>query len=329
MIIRFFNTNQPFILFFVVIISALLCLLPVFNPEHIPVANGQMPFYILLEHIIGKAPIVSIIGSMIIILINAVLTNSIATNYDLVPKGFAGSLIFVLICSSYSGFFNIPPTLPALTFLLLSLNAILSLTKENYRLDAVFNAGFYIALASLFYLPAIYFFIIVIVGINAFRARPLREICIAITGVVVPYSFVFVYYFWVDQLPWFIENSFAKIFSLFIPTQLPLPYQFLPIFILILVLMSFAKIGVKNAERTVKDKGIRAVFNLFFLVSILTYFTTANALPQHFVLAAAPITMSISPMLVNIRRPALSDVLFLLLVFLVFFSLSYSLEIFK
>ncbi|MBU1719542.1 MAG: hypothetical protein KKA07_10780, partial [Bacteroidetes bacterium] len=85
----------------------------------------------------------------------------------------------------------------------------------------------------------------------------------------------------------------------------------------------------KTSERTVKDKGIRAVIYLFFVVSILSFFTSSDASPQHFILAAAPVTMFISPMLVNIKKPVLSDIFLLLLVFLVFFSLSYSLEIFK
>ena len=142
-------------------------------------------------------------------LINAiVIGNRLSNEVNLFPGVF-----YVLTCCLLPDFLYLSPVLIGNTFILISLSQLFSIYKIASCADRIFNVGFWIGVASLFYAPFIFCFILMNAGLNILRAYNLKERLTAIVGMAMPFFLAGFYYFLVDGYSYFWENQFGKNFS--------------------------------------------------------------------------------------------------------------------
>src|SRR6185503_18765652 len=75
--------------------------------------------------------------------------------------------------------------------------------KKEAALALIFDAGLLVSIASLFFFPYIVFILFIIAALMILRPFNLREYLMAILGLLVPYYFIGVYFFWYGKLPEF------------------------------------------------------------------------------------------------------------------------------
>ncbi len=108
------------------------------------------------------------------------------------------SLLLIIMIGSWSGFHFFSPLLLSLLFILIGLNRILKVYHQNNILSEVFDAGFYLGLASIIYYPAVLFLISYWIFLSMNRAFSFREYFFPLMGVALPFFFLAGYFFYFD-----------------------------------------------------------------------------------------------------------------------------------
>lgn len=139
-------------------------------------------------------------------LINSiVIENRLSNEVNLFPGVF-----YVLVCCLLPDFLYLSPVLIGNTFILIALVELFSTYKSPSCADRIFNVGFWTGVASLFYVPFIFYFILINAGLNILRAFNLKERLMVIIGLLVPFFLVGLYFFAIDRLDFFWENQFGS-----------------------------------------------------------------------------------------------------------------------
>ena len=165
---------------------------------------------------IGSQQTLSHIIAILLLLIQGTLINSLvienrmSNEVNLFPGVF-----YVLISCLIPDFLYLSPVLIGNTFVLVVLIELFATYKNPACADKIFNSGFWIGVASLFYFPFIFFFIFLMAGLNTLRAFNVRERLMTLIGLFIPYLLAGLYYFWFDQFDVFWEKQISENMSFF------------------------------------------------------------------------------------------------------------------
>jgi uncharacterized protein DUF6427 len=164
------------------------------------------------------------------LLINIVVAKfRMATTVSLFP-----GLYYALLSSMFPEFLALSPALLANTFFILALWELFETYRKNNVAGNIFNVGFWLGIASLFYFSEVVFLVLAFIGLNVLRAFKVKELLMLWIGFLVPYVISMVYFFWNDELGFFFQNYILGKFSF-------LDFQFLN------SLESYIKLGIITA----------------------------------------------------------------------------------
>lgn len=205
-----FRTNQIFtsVLY---ILYILLLWHPVFvleiPAEHL--SSGALGAW--LDHWSEQHLTASRIAAIALLWIQAILVSTIVNRYRIAQDAnLIPGLIYLLVSSCIPEFLHLSPLLVANTFFLLSLYNLFDTYKKSSCADLLFNTGWWTGIASFFYMPYLYFIVFCIIASGILRSAQLKEYLMIATGLLVAYFLVGLYFFWVDQLPWFLAYHFEQ-----------------------------------------------------------------------------------------------------------------------
>ena len=200
-----FKSNNPavviFYIFYLVLFRVCFAFVPVdssFVFEH------REPLSALLFGFLKNLPlnfqILSFVLSAVLCFIQALLINGIANNNKILPKkNYLAGAIFIIFFSFFKESLVLTPASIALTFIILSTARLFSLIKKEKSYGDVFDVGFLVALATLFYFPCVLFVLFAFIGLATVRAFNYREWVIVALGFFSPLLVVFTFYFWHDK----------------------------------------------------------------------------------------------------------------------------------
>ncbi len=212
-VLTFFRTNQLFssifLIFYVLLLRFSVFMAPFkWSPSGEGVLSG------LLYQWIGSQTLPAHILAILLLVAQGFLINSIVIGNRLSNEvNLFPGVFYVLTCCLLPDFLYLSPVLIGNTFILISIAQLFSTYKISSCADRIFNVGFWIGVASLFYVPFIFCFILMNAGLNILRAYNLKERLIVIIGLVMPFFLVGLYYFAMDDYGFFWENHFGKNFS--------------------------------------------------------------------------------------------------------------------
>ncbi|WP_235295313.1 hypothetical protein [Portibacter lacus] len=124
-----------------------------------------------------------------------IIQNRISKFLTLLP-----GLFFVLITSGMPGGLMCSPAMFSAFFLVLALISINKIYKVDNAAIYIFNAGFYIAIASIFYSASISFWAFGVISMLILRSFKISELFILTSGVFVPLFLLGSYYYWHGEL---------------------------------------------------------------------------------------------------------------------------------
>jgi len=166
-----------------------------------PVPEGLAPFYSLLYRILSGYPHFTTILGFFLVLGSAFLLNWLITGQEIVAKNSSLTALFFVILMSYQPLFLTihPVNLSVFIFLL-----ILKQLYESYNrpdsLELIYAAGFFVSVGSFFYFPFILFYAFILMSFIVFRSTSWRDWMSSFIGLLTPYLFLAVYYFFFNKL---------------------------------------------------------------------------------------------------------------------------------
>src|ERR1051325_8413020 len=166
MLINFFRSNQTLALFTVPFLVSLLCLkifvsyTPVVADEH------MMPLYRWAYNFLGQGTVMPTITVLLLLIFQTYFINTILSNNEVLNrKNNLLLLILPLLSTAMPQFVAFTPMLYVNTILVVVFSKILSLYKNESPLPPIFDAGLLIAMASLFYFPAIVLLLFLLISL--------------------------------------------------------------------------------------------------------------------------------------------------------------------
>lgn len=319
MLIRIFRSSFYAQYLLLLILAALLWLKLWFNACSPPEAIGPAPLYELLLRILPEGIAGTGLLAFALLLFQAFLINFILIRHGILPKNsLLAALVFIMLMSLFPELLNLNPMICAGTFVALSFNSMMKTYGSPDPTGNVFSAAFLLAFASLFYLPAILMFFLLLLSFALFGTFSPRMLFVAFSGVIAVYLYLFVFYFILDDLQGrycLYENFFMDFPSWKIDYTWP-RYVILGLFSL-LFLFAFLQVlsQINEWNIMIRKKVLLGIWFVVVALGSLAYGGNNPAMAMQF--AVLPGTLLISSYLLQRRKTGVLLELFFLLLLLV------------
>lgn len=202
MLLKFFKQTLPQVILITIILSILLwlrsCLSDLLHPFYFE--SITMPFYSIITNWVSNNVILGRIITFIVLLFTGFYLLRINSKHIVIKqRTYLLSFFYIYIISSIVPLQQLNPTVFAAFFIVFAIDHILSVYHKEVALDNLFRASFYIAIASLFYAPALFYFITVLFSLLSIRTFNIREWFAALFGLITPWLFYFFYHYFVND----------------------------------------------------------------------------------------------------------------------------------
>jgi hypothetical protein len=305
MLVSTFRAARLAILFLVPILTAVLWLPAFYSPFQPELSVMPMPFFKVVMLIFSWPSWLLNVIAIGFISAQAIYLNTIINNNEVLYKDTnLPALVYPLVISFTPQLLWLHPILFANFFILFTLNRIYSTYKHPNPLNRFFDIGFLIALASLFYFPAIFLILLVFAGLTIIRPFVWREWVASLIGLLLPYFFISIYYFWNDTL----DYLWLKV----IPSQIShtlILHDFYSYvdktgiattgLLVVLALMRLRANFTKNAIRT---RDYQKVLTYFLLITILIYILTEDNYSYSIAITAIPVAVLVAYYFLTLRK---------------------------
>lgn len=202
MLIRFFRSSFAAQYVLVILLAALLWLPSFISlPASVAFDRDRQPFFDMVFGAIESLPFFRLVLALLLLLFQAFFFNAfLAANQLITRIGSTGVFVYVLLFSSSPQLTSLYPFLFASFFILAALHTLFLIYERESPYYLVFNAGFYVSMAALFYAPAAVLFFWVLISLVIALHASMRNFLIAFVGFLTPVYLLLSYYFLTDQL---------------------------------------------------------------------------------------------------------------------------------
>lgn len=268
-----------------------------------------------LDALIVSNPYLSLSLMILVLIGEAVLLNAILGIHRLTHRNQLVAAAVYLVLMGSSPLMVQPNIMLVINLLMIILlHIVLNLYGQQEPYSRLFDAGVLLGIASLLYLPAIFFIFFLLVSLMIFQIFHWREWLIPIIGLAAPFAFVAVWFFWTDQLVMQYDFFITK-FTFILPEMFPLSTAYLAIWLLLLLLFIM---GLPVILRLFNDNSadLRKKFRVvaFMLIfSLLSAFFAGTDLKWHLHIAIIPLTVFITVYFIRHKRSFWGEIIITLI----------------
>lgn len=320
MIIGKFKTNHPFLFGLLIIIAIVFWLdgFIFFRQTELPDQNAA-PLYLLISDLFENHKMISLIFSFFFMLLQAFMFNRVIADKSIVDRNsWLPALIFIVLISSSFNLFGLQPIWFANFFMLIALDKVFEVFNEDSVNIEIFNVGLFISIASLFYFPATLFIILLISALVLYYQLNLRAILASIGGLILPWIFVILYYYWFDLLGEklvYLQELSINFNLLALPIT---PFGWASIGVIGLISITAI---VRLYLGTLRDKPIRIrkrlqILLIYLVLSIVSIAFVGTHVNVHHGIIVLPLAGIIAGFFQENKRALLGEILFSLLLLL-------------
>lgn len=285
-----------------------------------------MPVYGYLNSFFIYSPAISALIGLLLLLAQSLLVNYIIEKHEVLGNNsFLPGFVYALLMSSDPGLLHAHPALFSNLFLLLALNTLLQSYRMEKAYACIFDAGLYIALASLFYMPAALFLLIVWAALIILRPFIWREWVISILGFLVPWILLLFYFYWHGlslQVPDpLLPLTWIKLLTFNPASFFQTPGEIAIAVVLFLTsILSFGRFLSDLNSGTVRTRSNLLVILNFFIISLIAGLFSAESQLNTISFIAIPAAVYFSGYFLFARKKALPEALLLLLIISIFIN---------
>lgn len=313
-----FRTNQMganlWLVFYIAIIRLAVFLFPI---EWTPSQSGLLSHHVY--DAIGTNGWLSSLVATILVLVQAFLINVLSARFRISKEvTMIPGLLYILLMSTMPGFLKLTPVLLGNTFLILALMSLFQTHKKSSVSGSIFNSGFWIGMASLFYFSNIVFVLLAIIGVATLRALRFNELLMIIVGVIIPYFWAGTMAFLTDNLSQFYHMQFEENlgFLSFDWQSIWQNYATLGIFSFLSLIAIFS-FGTYFQKQSIQAQRYIQILYYFMIVAVVTIFVQQGIRPSHLMLLAIPLSLLLPLNLLSFKNKNLASTLHIIWVIIV------------
>jgi hypothetical protein len=189
-------------------IYALVLKFPLFLRPFPPVLHAEDNYLYrfilsLLHSLFGHTTLPYAILSFIILFSQAILLNSICNYHKMLPRAnYLPGMCYILVTSLLPDWGHFSAPLIINTIMIWCWYRMVALYNSSSPVTAIFNIGLFLGFASLLYIPAIAFLILLFFALLIMRPFRIQEWFVGFTGFTAPYYFLILVLYFTHQLQW-------------------------------------------------------------------------------------------------------------------------------
>ncbi|CCH52514.1 hypothetical protein BN8_01520 [Fibrisoma limi BUZ 3] len=216
--------------------------------------------------------------------------NYVTNNRDVYPdRYFWPGLIYMLFLHLSFDCLTLSPVLLSTSFLLLAFGTLIKQMDRRGATDEVFEVGFYIGLAALFYLPSALFILWAALSLLLYTGATFRQHSLSLFGFLFPIAVTVLFYYLNDSLDDFNRNLLASVFRV---RQYSLT-DFQALFTSLLIPLGLGVLGFLSLFNTVRSfvnfqQRVQQIMMLYFLTAVLTIVLMPFLAPMMFLSFVIP-----------------------------------------
>lgn len=291
MIVNFFNRTKPINLVFLSILLFIFYIIAIIS------SNGDFSFSFFFNKTINLFFILSSLLALSFI----ISKNSLTKESDL------GILLYVLLFGAFGAIFFADEFIISHFFLLLSFRRIYSLRTKLHPKKKLFDSGFWMGIAVIFYPLTVFFILLNIIAIFVYNKIDWKHFLIPFLGFFTPLFLVYTYFFYYDNTSSFLQLlDLSVAYSLsYSSTKLIVPI----IFVSILGVWSVFRVSAKYAQESAnfKSSWIITIFQLIIAVVIVLLSPNKNG--KEWVFVFFPLSLILANNMQLIKRKWLKEVI--------------------
>ncbi len=324
MFVNIFKSNFQILIFILFIFGALIWIYSFFYPAELPIPKESELLYFPLYYFFLKLPsYVLTLLAFTLLFIQSLVLNNLIINFSLTEKNtFLPGLIYFVLMSIFPSFCTLNQVLIINLIVILCLNTLFNLYLKEETYAPVFNISFVFSSLSLLYLPASIYLIFLWFVFIIYRLFKWREWVISIIGFLLPYLFVWFYFFWNDKLDDL--NMYFNIFKVNIININFRSIKFITMFFVqLLILYSGFKYRIFTKDKIVMQRKLASIFITLFIISIMPIFFISDTPLYHISTTFLPASVFLSYLLLRIKKNWISELIFFTLLGLIIVSRIY------
>jgi Family of unknown function (DUF6427) len=189
-------------------IYALVLKFPIFLHPYPPVLHAEDNYlyrFILgaLNSLFGQAALPYAVLSFILLFAQATLLNSICNYHKMLPRAnYLPGMCYILITSLLPDWGHFSAPLLINSIIIWCWYRMVALYNSPSPVAAIFNIGLFLGLATLLYVPAIAFLILLFFALLIMRPFRIQEWFVGFIGFTSPYYFLVLVLYFTHQLHW-------------------------------------------------------------------------------------------------------------------------------
>jgi len=295
-VLQIFKTNQILAAVLFLFYLGLFYASSLLPPLPIPNATPGIFSQLIADGIAGWSNLAVHIFSLLLVFFQAVMItilvndNRINSESNLLP-----GLFYCLFASMVPEFMHPSPVLMGNTFLLFALIEVMGVYKLPNASGRLFNLGFWISIASLFYFSNIGLLIFAIWGTSILRAYNMRDQITILLGAITPYFLTGTVFFLLDRFPEFWEVQFLNNMA-FLDIQGPsnsLSYVKLALFSIMVVVVLLSSSSFYQKRIMQVQKKVSLLYGFLIISGLLIIFQSQVDI-SHWLIPAIPLAIFFS-----------------------------------
>ncbi|RYF54252.1 MAG: hypothetical protein EOO39_39630, partial [Cytophagaceae bacterium] len=142
-----------------------------------------------IHSVFGRSPLMLHAAATLVSIFQIVYFNYLTNNRDVYPdRSFWPGLIYMLFMHLSFDCLTLSPVLMSTSFLLLAFGTLIKQMDRRGATDEVFEVGFYIGIAALFYLPSALFILWAILSLLFYTGATFRQYSLSLFGFLFPFA---------------------------------------------------------------------------------------------------------------------------------------------
>lgn len=265
-----------------------------------------------IDRFISTFPLIAVIISILVLYFQAILLNFLVEEHRMVERNqLITAAVYITMMSCTPALVQPSMMLIVNLIIILLLFIIMHIYGKTQPFSLLFDTGFLVGLASLLFFPSLYFIGFVLISLAIFQFFKWREWLIPIIGLITPYLFLVVYFFWFDELAQKYE-VFISNFTFHIPQLPDLPDGILVIILLfsLLIIPGLGKTFKIPQDSTVEIRKKNRVVHFMFIFALLTTFSSNQNLLWSVYLLIIPLVVFCALFLSRLKKLFFAELIF-------------------
>lgn len=282
------------------------------------VVKDGMPLYgVLLFWLSPENKLAYCILAMLLILFQAFYFNYILNKNEVIPKNtWIFSLFYVVLMSMIPQFLVFHPMMTGITLVVIVIEKIFQLYKSNNALALNFDICLLISIAALFYFPLILVYVLYVVALIILKPFAWRDWVVGLMGLVLPFFFMFTFYFLTDQF----QNLSAAFYVKNISNQInwwrlvPKGFSITVGYVLLLIFLSLFQLTTNFGKSVIRIRNLQQVLLIFIIIGTFLLLLTRDLNLFRFTIFFLPFSFLLTNYFTTVKKTWYAEVLFWLLV---------------